>query len=466
MRVILTIACIFYALAGSAQRGIRLADFEKSKVDSFYFLLANYPGLLNGVTHFRGPGAIKKILGISCKDSVWISSDTLCHRSTDCSIQKNRIVTSGGQADTRHGNFRISGSNLCLDSINATTGAILGSQCIPLSSIATNWYFSDGTLPENRLALGDGFNATWRNMTVIRFDSIGTMVIRTKANSLAGDAVQEQYNGFGTWYSRILNPNGSNSSIGGRTAVIQIGLTAASLESKTLGGVANSNNIVSVDDYSAFIKMRKLETDNTLGYSDVIFGGSKRIRAGTIPIAYNFGVGTQSRDNTQGGLVYSAYRFPILMPPGDNQMLISKGDSLTWQDVSNIEAARRVTINAVGYSENLPTVAGINFETFFLVPSDMAGWKINGWEISLGQQAHAAGTLTFDLVKVAAGGSTGVGTNQNKQIVLAANNRYGVYGSAFSTTVAAGDLFQVRFVDNDSVTGSPRGITAKLNFVK
>ena len=70
------------------------------------------------------------------------------------------------------------------------------------------------------------------------------------------------------------------------------------------------------------------------------------------------------------------------------------------------------------------------------------------------------------LVWVPAGGASGVGVALAKNINLAANNRYGIYGSSFSQTVNTGDIIQIKYVSNTGVVGSPKGLCAKLNFIK
>ena len=81
MKNILYLIFCLSAIACQGQRGVRLGDLEKSKTDSSYFFVTNFGGAPDGVAHFRGPGATKKILGIRTPLFIELlaSNDTAAH---------------------------------------------------------------------------------------------------------------------------------------------------------------------------------------------------------------------------------------------------------------------------------------------------------------------------------------------------------------------------------------------------
>lgn len=379
----------------------------------------------------------------------------------------------GTQVVERSGEFAGNGTlstPLKLAQQGATTGQSLrwnGSAFTPSADPVYNWYANDGTLISNRMASGAGFDAVWRNMKTIKFDSNETFIIQTKYNPFTGvtaSFTQDMLGGGGLL--RANNPQGSGTQ-GSRTNDIYYGSDGVAMYSAPSGTtpIPNSTNRFEANSISAKLKTGRLEMDNSLKYSDS--PGATKIRQGCIPMAYKYSTNAgTTKDNTDGDLVYSAMRYPINAAPADGYVMISKSDSFQLVQAATLDYTRKATINAVGFSEGLPVTAGLAFETFFIVSSEMNGWTLNGWELTLGEQSHTAGTLSFDLVRVPAGGASGVGVALAKNINLVANNRYGIYGSSFSQTVNTGDIIQIKYVSNTGVVGSPKGLCAKLNFIK
>lgn len=347
------------------------------------------------------------------------------------------------------------GSPLELAQQSATTGQVLswsGSSWAPATIAANNWYTIDGTQTSNRLATGAGFSATWRGNSNITFDNFtGLFKIQTAIAS----SVQGTFNFQNNISSLIHN----NTSTG-----VSYGFNAFSTNA---GGILLQANRTSKNrqigvDTSAVIVQSVITNANGSTFRE----DANNLPKGRFLQSNVIGIGT-TPSNTQGKTAWSAYGFPTTAPTA-NQMMVAAptGDTTMWINAATFDYSRRATINAIGFTEALPTVAAINFETYYIITADMAGWTLNGWEVSLGEQAHAAGTLVFDLVRVPAGGALGVGTNLGKQISLAANNRYGAFSGSLTQVVNPGDIILVRFVSNALVTGSPRGFSAKLNFVK
>lgn len=530
---------------------------------------------------------------------------------------------------------------------------------------ANNWYLNNGTLSGDRIALGAGFNATWRNMPTLLFDSTTTFRVRTKTAVGTGDSYGMLEILGGSSELNTYNTNGSSSSNGGRIGRVRTNLLGASIQSVPSGpgSAVGSTSEFSVNEKSAVIKTTRIESTGALNYADIDFpSAGKRIRAGVIPISYNYGGAGENRDNTggriaftpyrlpvtpapdtgyiwsskgdsmqwvpnptgvinnwyrnddvltgnriaRGGtsgtvppfpayydatwrkinnvtfdsissvfkvqstlqnnisnlfsfqtngtslihnnltttvlsglsisalsggssflrsgksaefrevgtdssgafiktpirnpdgtyeftgatiperrvlqsailgpsgsygstggkLAYSPYGLPITSAPDSNYIMVSKGDTMVWKTLATIDSKRPITLNCLGFSENLPVAAGVWMQTTFLVPADMDGWKITGWEVSLGQSNVATGSLTFDLARYTAALNNASPTNLGKDIVVnLASGRYEPYSGSFSQTVNTGDLILVYF-KSTTATGSPKGLTAKLSFVK
>lgn len=526
---------------------------------------------------------------------------------------------------------------------------------------ANNWFLNNGTLASDRIALGAGFNSTWRNMPTLLFDSTITFRVRTKTVVGTGDSYGMAEITGGSSELNTYNTNGNTSSNGGRIGRVRTNLLGASIQSVPSGpgSTAGSTSEFSVNEKSAVIKTTRIEPTNALNYADIDFpSAGKRIRAGTIPIAYNFGGVGENRDNTNGRIAYSPYRIPvtpapdtgyiwsskgdsmqwvlnptgvvnnwyrnddvltsnrfargglgaapsyfsatwrkydnitfdsidnifkiqsilknnisnlfsfqnsgtsilhqnigttvlsrlsistasggsaflgsgkssefrevgadssgafiktpirnpdgtyeftgaaiperrvlqsailgpsgsygstggklaytpyglpITLAPDSNHIMVSKGDTMVWKTLASIDTKRPITLNCLGFSENLPVAAGVWLQTTFLVPADMDGWKVTGWEVSLGQSNVATGSLTFDLARYPAASNNSNPTNLGKDIVVnLASARYEPYSGSFSQTVNMGDLILVYF-KSTTATGSPKGLTAKLSFIK
>lgn len=326
-------------------------------------------------------------------------------------------------------------------------------------SLDSTWYKYNGTLTSNRLASGNGFDATWRDIKTVRFDSTETFTIQTKSNPFAGDMYQKQYNGFGTYFSQTVNPNGYGSSIGGRSTTIQHGANGASIESRPNGatGVTGSNATLVADDYSCAIKMRKLEFDNSWNYADVNNTLNQKIRAGTFPIAVNLGVGAQTRDNTQGYMAYSRYRMPISAPPANGYILLSEGDSLKWAlpaaDTSKEFSLMELPRGADFYTNGMPRAGA----SFFVVPASMNGYYIKSYHVKL--------------TTAASGGTSQVGLSSNGSTTEILNTNFTIGGAGYPATnshfvkevtssyqLTAGEEISFLF-KNNSLTGTPRGLT-------
>jgi len=314
-----------------------------------------------------------------------------------------------------------------------------------------NWYNSDGTLTGNRLAKGAGFSATWQKYSSITFDSVvGLFRIIPVINANTAGNFTFSYN------NTIMNhSNNTTGVLYGYNTTTSTGGGAYLRAGKS--GITRENG---VDTASVYLKTPIRLSDGTYDY-----GGN------TIPerrLLQSSILGTSGTYSSTGGrLAYTAYGFPVKAAPDSNYVLVSKNDTLAWKNLNETaDVKRSVTINALGFSEGFPVAAGVNFETFFLVPADMNGWNIVGWEVSLGQQKPASGTLKFDLMRCAAAINPALPVALGREIdVTSATNRYVAYSGSFTQTVATGDLILIRFV-NTTATGSPKGCIAKISFVK
>ena len=314
-----------------------------------------------------------------------------------------------------------------------------------------NWYNSDGTLTGNRLAKGNNLNATWSRYNDVKFDSIANNFIISPIfqGNVAGSFV------FGRTATTIIHTNSNTGVTYGYNTTTSTGGGAFLRAGKS--GVTRETGI---DSASAYIKTPIRQADGTYDY------GANSIPERRLLQSSIFGANTYS--STAGRLAYTAYGFPAKAAPDSNYVLVSKNDTLAWKNLNETaDVKRSVTINALGFSEGFPVAAGVNFETFFLVPADMNGWNITGWEVSLGQQKPAAGTLKFDLMRCAAAINPALPVALGREIdVTSATNRYVAYSGSFTQSVASGDLILIRFVNNAGVTGSPKGCVAKISFVK
>lgn len=322
-----------------------------------------------------------------------------------------------------------------------------------------NWYNSDGTLTGNRLASGKSggmtdYSATWRRMENITFDSVGNLFRISpwmKANT-AGNFT------FSATSTIMIHQNNTTGVLYGYNTTTSTGGGAFLRAGKS--GITRETGI---DSASAYIKTPIRQVDGTYDY------GANSIPERRLLQSSIFGANTYS--STAGRLAYTAYGFPAKAAPDSNYVLVSKNDTLAWKNLNETaDVKRSVTINALGFSEGFPVAAGVNFETFFVVPADMDGWNITGWEISLGQQRQAAGTLKFDLMRCAATINPALPVALGREIditpSLSPELRYAAYAGSFTQNVASGDLILIRFVNNLGVTGSPRGCVAKISFVK
>lgn len=315
-----------------------------------------------------------------------------------------------------------------------------------------NWYNSDGTLTGNRLAKGGGFSATWQKYSSVTFDSVvGLFRIIPVINANTAGNFTFSYN------NTIMNhSNNTTGVLYGYNTTTSTGGGAYLRAGKS--GITRESGI---DTASAFIKTPTRLPDGTFDY-----GGN------TIPerrLLQSSILGTSGTYSSTGGrLAYTAYGFPAKAAPDSNYVLVSKNDTLAWKSLNETADTRRsVTINLLGFTEGFPIVAGYNFETFFLVPADMNGWNIVGWEVSLGQQKGNFGSMIFDIMKVSAASNPGLPVALSKEITVSnISNRYVPYPSSFSQPVLAGDIIMVRYVNNPSLSGSPKGLCAKFTFVK
>lgn len=340
----------------------------------------------------------------------------------------------------------------------ATTGQSLrwnGSTFTPSADPVYNWYTNDDVLTSNRTAGGIGlYSAKWHGNTSITFDSIvGSFTVM---------------NVFTNGIQSLLNMNYGASQMNHNNTILSLnyGLKNSIINGGTTSLSANRTNKpreVGADTASVFVKTVIASGDGVTFKEDL--GGTNGIPSRRFLQAFALKPGSTEL-NTSGAVAWSAYGLPKIKAPADGYLMVTKADSMEFVAAASLDYTRKATINAVGFSEGLPVTAGLAFETFFIISSEMNGWTLNGWELTLGEQSHTAGTLSFDLVRVPAGGASGVGAALAKNINLAANNRYGIYGSSFSQTVNTGDIIQVKYVSNTGVVGSPKGLCAKLNFIK
>ena len=324
-------------------------------------------------------------------------------------------------------------------------------------------YNANDALTSNRTVDGNNKSLDFHNVTDFKIDSTSTYEFTSKYTAGLSNTLIN-INEFGQLY-RYNNPNGESTNGNGRANELYIGQDGVAIQSipSFNNPIPLSTNRIEANNRFVKVKTNRLSSIGAVETSDA--ATTRKIGQGQFPIAYNYAGEGTNRNSTDGNLIYSGYRMPLIIP-STSHYLVTSGDSVTVIKADTADYSRKATLNLVGFSENLPITAGNQFETFYMVPSEMNGWTLNKWELTLGEQAHTAGSLVFDLVRVPVGGAIGIGTQLSKQITLAANNRYAVYGSTFSQTVSAGDIIQIKFVSNTGIVGSPRGLAVKLNFVR
>lgn len=319
----------------------------------------------------------------------------------------------------------------------------------------STWYKSDGILTSNRIAYGGGFSAKWTGNSSYTVDEVTGSI--TMKNAFSNNT-QSLFNmNFGASQFNHVN-SATGVSYGYNSFNINGG--GATMRATRTG----KPRAVNVDTNSVYLSIPILNSDGVTFRED--FGGVSGIPARRILQTAILNKPGSSFSNTTGTTAWSSYGLPAAVAPDSNYIMVSKNDTMVWKPLASIENKRSITINAVGFSEGLPVAPGINFETFFLVPADMDGWNITNWELSLGQQGAASGTMTFGLMRCLNGINPALPVDINKDITIPANSRYLEYGSSFSQVVNKGDLILIRYKNNSGITGTPKGCAAKLTFNK